>query len=331
MFASIRQSAAMNLMNFRSPALAALLMSGPCVAQVVPVDATEFAKCVAADAKVEKLAGDLKFTEGPTWIGGADGFLVFSDIPANELKKWTAGAGLSVFRTPSNNTNGNTTDAAGRLLSAEHSARRVSHTQADGTVKTLVDSIDGKKFNSPNDLVVKSDGTVWFTDPPYGLPRGAAKEVEGHYVYRHNPKDGKTTVVSKEHDMPNGLAFSPDEKRLYVADSGRPHAIRAYDVLGFSRLKGEDEILSPGREFCVIDKGGPDGIRVDADGRVWSSAGDGVQVFSPDGKLVGRLLCPESPANLCFGGRDGKTLFMTARTGLYSVPVKVTAAARPKQ
>jgi gluconolactonase len=311
------------VMNPRLFPLALVLFAAAAPAQVAPVDATDFAKCVAGDAKVEKLAGDLKFTEGPTWIGGADGFLVFSDIPANELKKWKAGAGLTVFRSPSNNTNGNTTDPAGRLLSAEHSARRVSITQADGSAKTVVDSVDGKKLSSPNDLVVKSDGTIWFTDPPYGLPRGAPKEVDGNYVYRHNPKDGKTTVVSKEHDMPNGLAFSPDEKRLYVADSGRPHAIRVYDVKA-------DGALSAGREFCVIDKGGPDGIRVDADGRVWSSAGDGVQVFSPEGKLVGRILCPESPANLCFGGPDGKTLFMTARTGLYSVPVKVTGAARPK-
>jgi gluconolactonase len=295
-----------------------------CVAQVVPVDEAAFAKCVATDAAVEKLAGDLKFTEGPVWVGGKDGYLVFSDIPANELKKWQPGRGLSVFRAPSNNTNGNTTDLAGRLVSAEHTARRVSVTESDGTVKTLVDAIDGKKFNSPNDVVVKSDGTVWFTDPPYGLPRTATKEVDGNFVYRHDPKTGATTVVSKEHDMPNGLAFSPDEKRLYVADSGRPRAIRVYDVK-------DDGTVSAGREFCVIDKGGPDGIRVDADGRVWSSAGDGVQVFSPDGVRIGRIVCPESAANLCFGGPDGRTLFMTARTGLYSVPVKVTGAARPKR
>jgi len=273
-----------------------------------------FDACVASEAKVEKLAGGFKFIEGPVWMGGPKGHLVFSDIPANELKKWTPTAGVSSFRAPSNHTNGNTIDAQGRLFSAEHSARRVSMTDASGTITTVVDSADGHKFNSPNDVVVKKDGSVWFTDPPYGLPKDQAREMEGNFVFRHDPKSKTTVIVSREHDMPNGLAFSPDEKLLYVADSGKPHNIRVYDVT--------DTGLSAGRVFCTIDKGGPDGIRVDASGRVWSSAGDGAQIFSREGKRIGRVLCPESPANLCFGGEGGTTLFLTARTSLYSVALK---------
>ncbi len=291
-------------------------------AQVQAVDEAAFSACVAADAKVEKLAGDFKFTEGPTWVGGADGFLVFSDIPANELKKWTAKDGVSTFRTPSANTNGNTTDLDGRLVSAEHSGRRISVTEKDGSVKALVEKADGKKFNSPNDVVVKSDGTVWFTDPPYGTPKGEAKEQAGNYTFRFDPKSGAVAIVSKDQDMPNGLAFSPDETKLYIADSGRPRKIRVYDVKA-------DGTLGEGKDFASIDKGGPDGIRVDHDGRVWSSSGDGVQVFDTAGKLIGRIVCPESGANLAFGGADGKTLFITARTGLYAVKTKVTGAKRP--
>jgi gluconolactonase len=281
---------------------------------------TEFRKCVAAEARVQKLASDMGFTEGPTWH--PDGFLIFSDIPNNELKKWTKDGGLTTFRKPSQNINGNTIDLQGRLVSAEHTGRRISVTEKDGTVKALVTEYDGKKFNSPNDVVVKSDGTVWFTDPPYGLPRGQTKEQEGHFVFRHDPKGNKTAVVAKDFNMPNGLVFSPDEKKLYVADSGTPKHIRVFEVKS-------DGTVGEGKVFCKIDKGGPDGIRCDASGRVWSSAGDGVHIFSADGSLVGKILTPEAPANLCFGGADGRTLFITARKGLYSIPVLVGAAKRP--
>jgi gluconolactonase len=283
-------------------------------------NAAEFAKCVASDARVEKLAGDMAFLEGPTWH--PDGFLVFSDIPANELKKWTKDGGLTTFRKPSQNVNGNTIDLQDRLVSAEHTGRRISVTEKDGAVKAVVERYDGKKFNSPNDVVVKSDGTVWFTDPPYGLPKGEQKEQAGNFVYRFDAKTGKTAIVATNLDMPNGLAFSPDEKRLYVADSGKPKHIRVYDVQSDGTLKGGDV-------FCSIDKGGPDGIRCDAEGRVWSSAGDGVHIFGKDGALIGKILVPESPANLCFGGADGKTLFITARKSLYSISVLTTAAKRP--
>lgn len=291
-------------------------------------DPAEFGRCVAPDARLTRLASDLGFTEGPVWVkAGGAGFLVFSDIPRDELKKWSAAAGLETFRKPSRNANGNTLDAAGRLLTCEHSGRQVAVLEPDGTLRTVVDRFEGKKLNSPNDVVVKSDGTIWFTDPEYGLrtnpqtKQREGKEQPANHVFRHDPKTGRTVAVVKDFLQPNGLAFSPDEKRLYVADSGSPKHIRVFDV-------GADGTLGGGRVFCTIDQGVPDGIRVDRDGRVWSSAGDGVQIFSPSGALIGRILVPESAANLCFGGDDGRTLFITARKSLYSIPVKVAGAGR---
>ena len=184
--------------------------------------------------------------------------------------------------------------------------------------RTLVDSFNGKKFNSPNDVVVKTDGTLWFTDPDYGLGRNK-REMDGNWVYRFDPKSKAVTAVVKDFDKPNGLCFSPDEKKLYVADSGEPHHIRVFDVQ-------KDGTVANGKVFCVIDNGVPDGIRCDTDGRVWSSAGDGVQIFAPDGALIGKILVPESAANLCFGGKDGKTLFITARSSLYAIETSVRGA-----
>jgi gluconolactonase len=278
-------------------------------------------KLIPDDAKVERLAGGMKFIEGPVWADDDGGFLIFSDIPANELKKWD-GKTLSTFRADSHNTNGNTRDREGRLISCEHSARRVTRTEKDGTITVLVDRYQGKRFNSPNDCVVKSDGTIWFTDPTYGTPKGEAKELDGRYVFRLDPKSKAVTKVATDFDMPNGLCFSPDEKVLYIADSGKPRHTRKFTV-------SDDGTLSSGDVFCVIDKGVPDGIRCDGLGNVWSSAGDGVQVFSPQGKPIERIAVPESPANLCFGGADGKKLFITARTSLYSIQTNVKGAAGP--
>jgi gluconolactonase len=274
---------------------------------------TEFRKIVSPGAGVEKLATGMTFIEGPVWVPGLDeGFLVFSDVRGDELKKWTAKDALTTFRKPSGNANGNTLDRQGRLVTCEHTDRRVSVLEKDGTLRPLVDHYDGKRFNSPNDVVVKSDGTVWFTDPPYGLPKGTPKEQNGNYVFHFDPKAKTTTIVATDFDMPNGLCFSPDEKKLYVADSGKPRHIRVFDVQ-------KDGTLLGGGVFCQIDKGGPDGIRCDAEGRIFSSAGDGVHMFGADGKLLGKILVPETPANLCFGGKDGRTLFITARTSLYAI------------
>jgi gluconolactonase len=286
------------------------------LAELVAVDAAEFAKVIAKDAKIEKLAGDMKFTEGPVWVKSLNA-VIFSDIPANELKSWSAKDGLKTFRTPSNNTNGNQVDGEGRLVHCEHSGRAITRTEQDGSRKVLADAFNGKKLNSPNDLAIKSDGNIYFTDPDYGVPKDQKKEQEKNGVYRLDIKTGAVTMLADDFVKPNGIAFSPDEKKVYVADSGTPRHIRVFDVQA-------DGSVANGKVFAALDKGAPDGIRCDADGRVWSSSGDGAQVFNPDGKLIGRVVLPEGGANLCFGGEDGKTLFVTARKSLYAVKTLVT-------
>lgn len=285
-------------------------------------NAVEFGRCVSAAAKLERLATGMQFVEGPQWIPSDGGYLVFSDIPANEIKRWSDKGGLSTFRTPSGEANGNTLGADGLLLSAEHRGRRISKTDASGNTVTVVDKFEGKKLNSPNDVVTSLDGAIWFTDPDYGLPsdpdtkQKIGKELPGDFVYRFVPGTKALSVVAADFVKPNGLCFSPDGRRLYVADSGAPRHIRVFDVASDGSVKG-------GAVFAKIDKGGPDGIRCDAEGRVWSSAGDGVHVFAPSGELLGKILVPESPANLAFGGKDMKTLYITARKSLYSIPVEV--------
>lgn len=285
-------------------------------------DDAAFRDLVPADASLEKLGTGMKFTEGPVWSDEDGGFLIFSDIPASELKIWTKRDGVTTWAKESNNTNGNTRDREGRLVSCEHDTRRVTMIQRHpDTLVVLVDSHDGKRLNSPNDVVVKSDGTIWFTDPTYGLGK-RPKEQSANHVFVFNPETTQIKPVVSDFVQPNGLCFSADEKKLYIADSGTPRHIRVFDVQ-------PDNTLANGKVFCTIDKGGPDGIRCDENGNVWSSAGDGVQIFSPDGKRIGRIPVPESPANLCFGGEDGKTLFITARTSLYAIKTNVKGAPRP--
>ncbi len=306
----------------RIPALLLAVSAAALAADFDVKDAVQFKKILPASAKVEKLATDFKFIEGPAWMPA--GFLVFSDIPANELKKWTPG-GVTTFRTPSQNANGNTIDREGRLVTAEHSGRRISRLEKDGTVVTVVDSFEGKKLNSPNDVVVKSDGTIWFTDPDYGLAgragSGAAKEQSGNFVFRFDERTKSLTAVIRDFDKPNGLCFAPGEKKLYVADSGKPRHIRVFPV-------NADGTVGTGSVFAAIDKGVPDGIRCDAQGRVWSSSGDGAQIFAPDGHLIARILLPETAANLTFGGPKGHTLFLTASKSLYKVETKASATKR---
>ena len=286
----------------------------------------EFKKIMPDGAKVQKEASGFAFVEGPTWIKSGGGFLVFSDIPNNKIMKWTAKDGITVFREDSKNSNGNTTDPDGLLVTAQHGSRSVTRTGKDNKIVTLVEKYNDKALNSPNDVAVKSDGTIWFTDPDYGIPQGQKKEQDGNWVYRFDPakKDLKVLFTEKIFEKPNGIAFSPDEKKLYVADSGPPRLIRVFEVR-------DDGSVIGGEVFCKIDKGGPDGIRVDADGRVWSSAGDGVHIFDTQGKLIGKILVPESPANLCFGGEDGKTLFITARKSLYSIKTNVTSTSNMRR
>jgi gluconolactonase len=277
---------------------------------------SEFHKIVPDGAAVKKLAGGMKFLEGPVWMGGDDGRLIFSNIPDSELKKWSEKDGLSMFRQNTQEGNGNCIDRQGRLITCEGLARRVIRTEKDGSITVLADAFEGKRFNSPNDVVVKSDDTIWFSDPDYAL-RDKPREVDGLYIFRLDLKHKKLTPVVKDCDKPNGLCFSPDEKRLYVADSGlKTHLIRVYDVQ-------KNGTLANSRVFCVIDNGLPDGIRCDAKGRVFSSAGDGVQIFASSGELIGKIFVPESPANLAFGGKDHKTLFICARSSLYSITLLV--------
>lgn len=274
-------------------------------------DAKAFAKLFPQNAKVERLATGMQFIEGPVWVA-KEKRLIFSDIPANELKQWTRAKGVETFRKPSNNTNGNTLDRQGNLLSAEHTAHRISRTLPGGKVESLVEQFEGKDLNSPNDVVVKSDASIWFTDPDYGL--GERKKLQaGNYVYRLDPKTKELTPMIRDFDKPNGLCFAPGEKKLYVADSGAPKHIRVFTV------SADGKSVSGGEVFAKIDKGGPDGIRCDKAGNVWSSTGDGVQIFGADGHLIARVLLPEAGANVELGGG---MLFVTARKSLYAVPVR---------
>jgi len=292
-----------------------LLPAAPPAADFDPIVPLEFDKILASDSAVLNPGTGFVFIEGPVWDPAA-GRLIFSDIDGNKLYQYTGSGAPTPFRDPSNRANGNTLDREGRLITCEQTTQRVSRTELNGTVGDLATTYTGKKFNAPNDVVVKSDGSVWFTDPDYSSP-GAT--IGGKYVYRLIPSTGDLTAVVLDFDEPNGLCFSPDETKLYIADSGTPHHIRRFDV-------APDNSLSNDTVFKVIASGAPDGIRCDQDGRVFSSAGDGVRVFLPDGTHIGTILTAKVPANLCFGGPDGRTLYITAREALYSVHLNTLGA-----
>ncbi len=285
-----------------------------------------FAKYRLAQAAVERLATGFRWAEGPVWFG--DGrFLLWSDIPNNRIMKWEEETGaVSIFRQPSNNANGNTRDRQGRLITCEHDARRVTRTEYDGRITVLLDRFDGKPLNSPNDVVVKSDDSIWFTDPPFGI----LGYYEGHvapqelpaYVYRIDARTGQATVVADDINGPNGLAFSPDETRLYIVESrASPRKIRAFDVAA------DGATLTGGRVLIDAGPGTPDGFRCDVDGNLWCGWGmgepdlDGVRVFSPAGEPIGHIALPERCANLCFGGVRRNRLLMAASKSLYSLYV----------
>jgi gluconolactonase len=283
-------------------------------------------------AHLDKLADGCIWAEGPVWFADG-GYLLWSDIPNNRMLRWTPETGVSTFRAESNNSNGNTRDRQGRLVTCEHLTRRVTRTEPDGSITVIADKHKGKRLNSPNDVVVKSDDSIWFSDPSYGIMtefEGSRSEQEqgGCYVYRVDPKSGEIATVVEDFVKPNGLAFSPDEKILYVADSAAshdpsaPHHIRAFDVVDGKKLTNS-------RVFCDI-KGGsiPDGFRVDVNGNVWTSA-DGVECYAPDGTLLGRIRVPEVVANVTFGGKRRNRLFITATTSLYAVYVNTTGVQRP--
>jgi gluconolactonase len=300
---------------------------------LVKVIDPSFNKYKIGIAKVEKIASGMRWAEGPVWFG--DGrYLLWSDIPNNRIMRWDEETGaVSVFRKPSNNANGNTRDRQGRLLTCEHDTRRITRTEYDGTITVIADSYDGKPLNSPNDIVCKSDGSIWFTDPPFGV----LGFYEGHVatpelptnVYRWDPQSKKLSVVAGDINRPNGLAFSPDESKLYIIESGStPRVIRAYDVTDNGTK------LSNMRPLITTDKDGtPDGMRVDVDGNLWCGWGmgaeglDGVSIFNPEGKLIGRIDLPERCANLCFGGTHRNRLFMCSSTSVYSLFVNTQGAA----
>jgi len=297
-----------------------------------------FAKYVVGNAAVERLYTGTRWSEGPVWFGDG-GYLLWSDIPNNRMLRWMEATGeVSVYRSPSNYSNGNYRDRQGRLLTCEHDSRRLTRTEYDGTITVLMDGFQGKKLNAPNDLAVHSDGAIWFTDPGYGI----MSDYEGHkaafelpaVVYRLDPKTREATVVASDMAKPNGICFSPDEKLLYIVDTGvpkqssDPHPIRVYDVVDGVRLKN-------GRLFVNMAPGSSDGIRCDVDGNVWSAAGwagngyNGVHVFAPDGTKIGAIELPETCANLCFGGAKKNRLFMAASQSLYALYVNTQGAQVP--
>lgn len=299
----------------------------PCVVSVTPA----FDQYRLALAKVERIATGFRWSEGPVWIGDQR-VLIWSDVPGNVQYRWDEQSGVtSVYRKPSDNSNGNTRDRQGRLLTCEHLNRRVVRTEIDGSHTVIADGFNGKPLNSPNDIVCKSDGSIWFTDPIFGITGyyegiKADPQIEAN-VYRVSV-DGEMTVVAEGINQPNGLAFSPDESILYVvASRGAPKKILALDVIDGKSLSNQRVAIDAG------PKGTPDGFRVDIDGNLWCGWGmgedglDGVHVFDPNGTLIGRIDLPERCSNVCFGGLHRNRLFMAASTSVYSLYVNTQGVA----
>jgi len=293
-----------------------------------------FRKLFVVHAKLETLHTGSRWSEGPAYFP-AGRYLVWSDIPNDRLLRFDETDGsVSVFREPCGHENGHTVDREGRLVSCEHRGRCVSRTEHDGSRTLLASHVRGRRLNSPNDVVVRSDGSIWFTDPPYGIESEyegdmARGEIGACHVYRLDPNDGAVSEVVTDMRCPNGLCFSPDERLLYVADTGATHEpgraaeIRVYNV------DANGVAVSGGRWFAQSDHGLIDGIRADSQGNIWASSGDGVRCYAPDGALLGKVLVPEMVSNLCFGGRKRNRLFITAHTSLYSIFLNTQGALRP--
>lgn len=281
-----------------------------------------FARYILANAPLEELATGFRWIEGPVWMGDAD-CLLFQDLPRNRTMRWIEDVGVSVYRAPSGYANGQTRDRQGRLIACSHQGRCLYRTEPDGTVTTLVTHHDGKRLNAPNDVVVKSDGTIWFSDPLYGISndyeggRQVSEQPPG--LYRLDPDTGEIRLMAGDFDGPNGLAFSPDERRLYVAETGDQTTddprqyIRVFDV------SPDGKRLSGGDVFHKVEPGNADGFRIDEHGNLWSSAGDGVHCIDPTGKLLGKVLVPHTVANVAFGGLRKNRLFIAASHTLYAI------------
>lgn len=289
-----------------------------------------FEACFVGHVRVERLWTGARWSEGPAWFA-AGRYLLWSDIPNNRILRWDDTNGtVSTFREPSNNANGNTVDRQGRLVSCEHLSRRVTRTEHDGSVTVIADNYQGKRLNSPNDVVVQSNGSVWFTDPSYGILMDyegdrADSEIGACHVYRVDTS-GTISIAADDYVKPNGLAFSPDESLLYIADTGVTHApdgprhIRRHTV-------APDGTLGQGEVFATCSEGLFDGFRVDRAGRIWSSAADGVHCLDPDGTLIGKIHIPEMVGNVCFGGPKLNRLFICGTTSLYSVFLNVNGVS----
>lgn len=295
-----------------------------------------FGNMQPTNAAVERLWTGGRWTEGPVWFGDLR-CLLFSDIPNDRLLRWDAVTGkVRPFRTPSHFANGNTRDRMGRLVTCEHQARRVTRTEYDGSITVLLDRFEGKRLNAPNDVVAARDGSIWFTDPGYGILsdyEGGRAEFElPTRVYRVDAQTGRAEVVVEDVDRPNGLCFSPDERKLYVVDSGSGRNILVYDV---KEPGAAGPWLRNGCVFCDVAPGGPDGIRTDEHGNLWAAAAwggaenHGVHCFAPDGMRIGQIHLPELCANLTFGGPLKNRLFMTAGTSLYAVYVNTRGVQWP--
>lgn len=291
-----------------------------------------FEACFVGHARVERLWTGARWAEGPAWFA-AGRYLLFSDIPNDRLMRFDETDGsMSVFRHPAMNTNGNTVDRQGRLVSCEHRGRRITRTEFDGAVKVLADRWNGRRFNSPNDVVVKSDGSVWFTDPDYGIMSDyegdrAETEIGACHVYRWDPASGQVDAVATDFVKPNGLAFSPDERVLYVADTGGSHVADGPRHIRRFEVKPDGRSLGDSRVFAACRNGLFDGFRCDGEGRIWTSTGGGVDCYLPDGTLIGAVRIPEIVANVAFGGAKRNRLFVCGTTSLYSVFLTVTGAA----
>jgi gluconolactonase len=292
--------------------ITALLLPAVLPGATVKSESEGFAAVADPGAKLDTVATGLQFTEGPVWISGG-GYLLFSDIPADKIYRWSAADGLSVWRTPSGKSNGLLLDAQGALLVCEHWGRKLSRVYSPDSAVTICGSFGGKLLNSPNDVALDADGSLWFTDPPYGL-EGREQEQPASYVFHVAANGGEPVAVVDDFVRPNGIVFSPDKKVLYISDS-QAAVVRSFRVEG-----GKLEEIGV---FAKISPGGPDGMCVDSEGRLYVTAGDGVQVFSPEGVLLGRILTPQQPTNCCFGGEDWDTLYMTARPDVYAVKLKV--------
>ena len=283
-----------------------------------------FEACFVGHARVERLWTGGRWLEGPAWFAPGR-YLVFSDIPNNRMMRYDEASGqTSVFRSPSNNSNGNTVDNEGRLVTCEHLTRRVTRTDFDGKITVIADQVDGKRLNSPNDVTVKSDGTIWFTDPTYGILTDyegdyGEEEIGGCHVYCHDPRTG-TRRVAADFVKPNGLAFSPDESILYVSDTGVSHLSGGPRHIRKLAVSADGKLENIG-VFAECTSGLFDGFRVDRRGRIWASASDGVHVYDSDGTLIGKVRIPEGVSNLTFGGPKGNRLFITGTTSLYAVYV----------